>query len=62
MGDWFATQSTPTPLVIPSAIQACAWCYGSGQYLEALDGDRRHEYLPVLCQGCLGDGKRHAIS
>lgn len=60
MGDWFATSWTSIPLVPPSyaADAVCAWCLGSGQYLEAMDGDRRHEYLPVICQGCLGDGRR----
>ena len=45
------------------ALQApdlCLWCLGSGSYLEALDGDRPHEYLPVICASCEGAGRRPA--
>jgi DnaJ-class molecular chaperone len=35
----------------------CGWCMGSGQYLEALDCDVEHVYIPVICAGCEGSGK-----
>ena len=41
------------------ALDLCLWCFGSGSYLEALDGDRPHEYLPVICACCGGSGHRH---
>jgi hypothetical protein len=43
------------------ALQApdlCLWCFGTGTYLEALDGDRPHEYVPVICDSCEGSGHR----
>jgi protein-disulfide isomerase-like protein with CxxC motif len=35
----------------------CGWCLGSGQYLEALDCDVEHVYIPVVCAGCDGGGR-----
>jgi hypothetical protein len=43
------------------AVQApdtCAWCLGAGKYLEALDCEVPHAYLPVVCQCCNGTGRR----
>jgi hypothetical protein len=43
-----------------SALQApdlCGWCLGAGKYLEALDCEVWHDYLPVVCQGCNGTGR-----
>ncbi len=36
----------------------CAWCFGSGKYLEALDCGVAHTYLPVVCEACRGTGHR----
>ena len=36
----------------------CPWCYGAGQYLEKMDVENVHAYLPLVCQGCMGSGKR----
>jgi DnaJ-class molecular chaperone len=46
-----------------SALQApdlCQWCLGSGQYLESLDCDVGHVYLPVVCESCDGTGSTGA--
>jgi protein-disulfide isomerase-like protein with CxxC motif len=43
-----------------SALQApdlCGWCLGAGKYLEALDCEVGHAYLPIVCQGCNGKGR-----
>jgi hypothetical protein len=45
------------------AVQApdlCGWCLGAGKYLEALDCDVAHVYLPVVCRCCNGTGHRPA--
>lgn len=47
------------------ALQApdlCLCCFGSGTYLDALDGDRPHEYVPVICERCDGSGRRPAAA
>ena len=36
----------------------CAWCLGAGTVLEPLDWGMRHAYLPVVCRGCDGTGRR----
>ena len=38
----------------------CSWCFGAGQYLEKMDVENVHAYLPLVCQGCMGSGKRDA--
>lgn len=46
-----------------TAIQAndlCSWCLGTGQYLDPLDCDVGHAYLPVVCECCNGQGRRAA--
>jgi len=40
-----------------AAPRLCGWCLGSGKYLEALDGDMAHEYIPVVCDACRGTGR-----
>lgn len=40
------------------AADTCAWCLGAGKYLEALECDVRHAYLPVVCERCNGTGRR----
>lgn len=43
-----------------SELQApdlCGWCLGAGKYLEALDCEAPHVYLPVVCAGCQGTGR-----
>jgi len=59
------------PIVRPGAspgscaVQApdtCAWCLGAGKYLEALECEVRHAYLPVVCQSCNGTGRRQPAS
>ncbi|MEW6582353.1 MAG: hypothetical protein AB1416_06295 [Actinomycetota bacterium] len=52
-----------SPKTRASALQApdlCAWCLGSGQYLESLDCDVGHTYLPVVCERCDGRGRTAA--
>jgi len=44
--------------VMMQARDLCLRCFGTGSYLEALNGDRPHEYLPVVCDGCNGSGHR----
>ncbi|MBY0397611.1 MAG: hypothetical protein K2X91_14240 [Thermoleophilia bacterium] len=36
----------------------CARCLGGGTVLEPLDWGVRHAYLPVVCRGCDGTGRR----
>lgn len=43
-----------------SAPDLCGWCFGAGKYLEALDCDVEHVYLPVVCSNCNGTGRRTA--
>ncbi len=38
----------------------CPRCLGAGRYLEALDCEVPHAYLPVVCCGCNGSGRRSA--
>lgn len=46
------TRRPVAPRTVPmQAPDLCLWCFGTGSYLEALDGDRPHEYLPVICDG-----------
>ena len=40
-----------------SAPDLCGWCFGAGKYLEAMDCDVEHVYLPVVCAGCAGTGR-----
>ena len=47
-----------TRVSAPPAPDPCAWCFGAGKYLEALDCDVEHVYLPVVCAGCNGTGRR----
>ena len=57
------------PVLQPSrakvcALQApdlCSWCLGSGSLLEPLDCDVGHVYLPVVCEGCEGTGRREGL-
>ncbi len=54
------TRRVVPPRTVPmQALDLCLWCFGSGSYLEALDGDRPHEYLPVICACCGRSGHRH---
>ena len=54
------------PVLQPSRVRVCAiqapdlcsWCLGSGSLLEPLDCDVGHAYLPVVCEGCDGTGRR----
>jgi hypothetical protein len=41
-----------------SSPDLCGWCFGAGKYLEALDCDVEHVYLPVVCANCAGTGRR----
>ena len=43
-----------------SAPDLCGWCFGAGSLLEAMDCDRQHVYLPVICANCAGTGHRPA--
>ena len=46
-----------------SALQApslCSWCLGAGQYLEPLECDVGHAYLPIVCECC--DGRGHRVA
>jgi DnaJ-class molecular chaperone len=46
-----------------SALQAgdlCSWCLGAGHYLEPLDCDVGHAYVPVVCEACGGRGRTSA--
>lgn len=52
VGAW-TTATTPAP-------DPCGWCFGAGKYLEALDCGIEHVYLPVVCAGCAGTGRRTA--
>ena len=45
-----------------SAPDLCGWCFGAGKYLEALDCDVEHVYLPVVCSCCEGTGRRRAAA
>ncbi|MBJ7457265.1 MAG: hypothetical protein JHC74_14520 [Thermoleophilia bacterium] len=45
-----------------SAPDLCGWCFGAGKYLEALDCGVEHVYLPVVCTGCNGSGRRTAAA
>ncbi len=40
--------------------EPCPWCMGAGKYFERLDVDVGNSYLPVVCQGCMGSGRRAA--
>jgi DnaJ-class molecular chaperone len=50
--------ATPPRTLAVQERTVCAWCMGAGKYLEALDCDVAHAYLPVVCQGCAGTGRR----
>jgi DnaJ-class molecular chaperone len=50
--------NTPAGRVAASSPDLCGWCFGSGSYLEAMDCDREHVYLPVVCASCAGTGRR----
>lgn len=53
------TRRQASPRTVPmQSHDLCLRCFGTGSYLEALDSDRSHEYLPVLCDGCNGTGHR----
>jgi hypothetical protein len=53
------TTTVPTHAPV-SAPDLCGWCFGSGSLLEAMDCDEAHVYLPVMCAGCAGTGRRPA--
>jgi hypothetical protein len=42
------------------APDLCPWCFGAGTLLDPLDCDVGHAYLPVVCEGCDGTGRRGA--
>jgi len=52
--------STPAGRVAASSPDLCGWCFGAGKYLEALECDAPHVYLPVVCANCTGTGRRPA--
>jgi hypothetical protein len=53
------TNTTSVPSHVPvSAPDLCGWCFGAGSLLEAMDCERDHLYLPVLCCACSGSGRR----
>ena len=53
------TRTTRQPgIVALSSTDLCGWCFGAGSYLEAMDCDREHVYLPVVCASCAGTGRR----
>ena len=53
------TRRPVAPRTVPmQATNLCLWCLGSGSYLEPVNGDRPNEYLPVICDGCNGSGRR----
>ncbi len=51
-----STSATGPPAT--SAPDLCGWCFGAGKYLEALDCQAEHVYLPVVCSCCKGTGRR----
>lgn len=56
-----AAPASPTPTALPTRLaDPCGWCVGAGKYLEALDCGVEHVYLPVVCAGCGGTGRRTA--
>ncbi|HJZ61177.1 MAG TPA: hypothetical protein VKD47_03365 [Miltoncostaeaceae bacterium] len=55
--DPITRRTAPARTVAPQAPDLCSWCLGGGSILEPLDGDRPHEYLPVVCPGCRGTGR-----
>lgn len=55
------TSATSVPTHAPvSAPDLCGWCFGAGSLLEAMDCERAHVYLPVVCANCSGTGRRAA--
>mgnify|MGYP001502947138 CR=1 FL=1 len=42
----------------PQDPATCAWCLGSGSYLEPMRSGVDHEYLPLVCPSCGGSGCR----
>lgn len=52
--------SPRSPAPPTGELVACGWCLGVGSYLEAMDCDVEHVYLPVVCAGCEGTGRRSA--
>jgi len=52
----------PLGAVSVQSPELCGWCLGAGKYLEALDCEVPHVYLPVVCSGCNGFGRRPAAS
>jgi hypothetical protein len=48
---------THTPVSSPDL---CAWCFGAGSLLEAMDCEQEHVYLPIVCGNCSGTGRRAA--
>lgn len=50
--------ASPPRVVEMQARAVCAWCMGAGSYLEALECDVAHAYVPVLCSCCAGTGRR----
>ncbi len=53
-----ATRVAATTNVTAPVADPCGWCLGAGKYLEALDCGVEHVYLPVVCSGCAGTGRR----
>ena len=49
--------SSTTGVVSASSPDLCGWCFGAGSYLEAMDCDQAHVYLPVVCEPCRGSGR-----
>jgi protein-disulfide isomerase-like protein with CxxC motif len=43
-----------------SSPDLCAWCFGAGSLLEAMDCEQEHVYLPIVCGNCSGTGRRAA--
>ena len=55
----FTSRAQAVAKTAPAAdARLCGWCLGSGKYLEALDCDVAHEYIPVVCAGCKGTGRQ----
>jgi len=56
-----SANATQAPALVQAPAQSapdlCGWCFGAGKYLEALDCDVEHVYLPVVCSACDGTGR-----
>jgi hypothetical protein len=58
--DPMIASATPIRAIALQAPDLCPWCLGAGQYLDPLDCDVGHAYLPVVCECCGGRGRKAA--